>query len=203
MKKAVLIDTYLTIPYATNYEINGRYQVRNKKTGRFKKPSKHTGRRTVRLCCNGNVISRSVAQAYQAALDYYLGEYDGSQWATCAMLQGLYEMNYNGELRNARNKHKLVLNHKNYYTLTINGKTTSYSQKKLMREIFEIPFKKAKNASRTLILKKDSFAKYFPSFSAAARWLSPKVHYTVSWIIQKFVKRPSEIFGWQVQYLGR
>lgn len=199
MKKPA-ISTYLTIPYAPNYEINGKLKVRNKNTGRLRKTNADG---CVVFCVKGKAFCRSLTKVYRAALDNYFGYYADSRWATCSRLKGLYEVNLGGEVRNAKTKHKLKPSPYNTYHLTIDGKSVYVPARKLLSEVFGVACRSALNAKIAVILRKDSFAQYCESIAAAARWLSKKVYYPVSTLCTYIGKRPKELFGWQIEYLGR
>lgn len=199
MKKPA-ISTFLPVPYAPNYEINGKLKVRNKKSGRLRKASADG---CVTFCVEGKTFHRSLAKAYRAALDNYFGYYDDSSWATCSRLKGLYEVNLGGEVRNAKTKHKLKPSPYNTYHLTIDGKNVYISARELLTEVFGVACRSALNAKKAVILRKDSFAQYCESMAAAARWLSKKVYYPASTLRTYMNKHPKELFGWQIEYLGR
>ncbi|MBQ7704495.1 MAG: hypothetical protein IJT73_03575 [Selenomonadaceae bacterium] len=193
------ISTYLTIPYAPNYEINGKLNVRNKKRGKKLKNQKGV----VNLFVNGKKMVRSLRQLYMAAIDGYYDVYDNNQWSPCSLLKGRYEINGKGELRNVKTKYKLKLGKDRRYTVRIDGQQICILLQDLLLDVFGIIYKKARNAPRAVILRKDSFAQYFTSLNAAAHWLSNKIHYAPNTLRTYMSKKQKELFGWQIEYLGR
>ena len=193
----------MTIPDAPDYEINGYFKVRNKKTGRILHNKKRVDRRTVvtALWYNNKQIKRDVKSFYHQALMNVLSP---GGWFPVHSLQCKYEINCFGEARNTQTK-KLVKpifdQNSVYYHFSIGGKNVHRLKSRLIAEVFGRG-KACKKKPVPVILRKDGQAYYFESKYAAARFLAPKVFYAFETIARRMTDRQKEIYGWQAKYLG-
>lgn len=195
---------FLTVPCAPNYEINGFYKVRNKKTGKMKKNSKptHTNSPCVNLYYNGKMISRTAENFYRYALDAYLSASPNAGWATCNFLENAYEATNIGEVRNAKTKKILTPQMRGqgvFYNLTLNGKRASVSVGKILYEVFGTPYRKSQSPV-SVMLQKDGLSYRFDSIAQAAKFLQDKVFYSQHCLKRFMTARQKDICGWQVDY---
>lgn len=195
-------ETFLTIPDALNYEINGLYQVRNKKTGLILKNYKGDCRLPmVSVYRNdGRQLKHPVNVFYHQAL---MNKISPEGWCPVSSLNNRYEVNVLGELRNAQSKKLVKLQIKGdcyYYKVCVDGKDKGVLRARLVDEVFGTGYER-KIAPIPVILRKDGQTQYFKSRTAAARYLSSKVFYSVGYIANYMSKRTAEICGYSVQYL--
>ena len=194
---------FFTIPDAPNYEINGYFKVRNKKTGRFKNSKKRVGKPTVvvSLRHNGKEIKRDVKTFYRQALD---AAFETALWFPIGSLENNYEISIGGDVRNAHTKKLLkpILDQNClYYHLSLNGQNVHRTRSSLLNEVFDANIRR-KKAPIPIILRKDKLAYSFKNLTAAAKWLSSKVDRHFDFIRKFMHKRLNIIYGYQIQYLG-
>lgn len=195
-------DVFFTIPDAPNYEINGYFKIRNKKTGRMLKGSKYkSGACLVSVKRDGKSVKRKPSTFYRQAKEYFLGDDD---WAPVTSLQKKYELNWGGQLRNAKTKRLLKSQPHGGtvgYRLYLNKKREWHSQKALLNEVFDRKLKR-KCQPVPCIVSKGAVAKYFGSMASAAKFLSKQVYCCTTNIRKQLGKRQEEIFAWKITYLG-
>lgn len=196
---------WLTIPDAPNYEINGFFKVRNKKTGRILSKKKRVGKQNVvtTLFANGKQVKRDVKTFYRQAVLSALE--DKFEWHRLQPPLTNYEINGFGAVRNARTKRAVKpirIRGGVYYHLSVNDKTVHCNPNELLAEILGTPVIYKKNAV-PVVLRKDKCSWYFKSIEKAAVFLSGKVYYCVDTIRKLLGKRQSEIYGYSVTYLGK
>ena len=194
---------FLTIPDAPNYEINGYFKVRNKKTGRILSNKKRVDRPTVvtTLWLDGKQVKRDVRAFYHQAVMAAIMP-DG--WYPVPSLQNLYEVNSAGKLRNTATKKILKPKLDGgclYYVVSINYKSINKMVGALLAEVFDVPFKR-KTKPVPVMLSKDGQAYYFKSITAGAKFLQGKVFFCADLIRKTMNRRCAEVYGWQVKYLG-
>lgn len=184
---------FLTIPEATNYEINGYLTVRNKTTGKKLKDSQR-----IDLCTPNGKITRSVHVLYRRAL----AQIETETWRPIGSLGGKYEMNFEGAVRNSRTKRilkpQLVRGSLRYY-IKYGGKTVCRLWTQLMNEVNGTNLGKSKRPIKVQ-LQRDGRQWFFRSIKACARFLSPRVFFSVSTLKAKMARRPQDIFGWSAKY---
>lgn len=194
---------YLTIPDAPNYEINGYFKVRNKQTGKFKKKFKSKGYNNflVTLIVADKQIKRTLKNWYRQAKEYFLGDED---WALVPSLQNKYELNWKGQLRNATTKINMKVRNIDGnigYRPFLNKKRIWRSQKSLLNEVFGKNLKRKCPPVRCIV-SKENVMNFFPTIEKAVKFLSSKVYRREGTITKKMYRRQSEIYGWQITYLG-
>lgn len=196
MKK--ILENFLPIPDAPQYEINSQLICRNVKTKYVLKL--FTGRHNspyYSLHMKDKCLQRSPKffrrRAEAAACE--------STFMPIPSLDNRYEINRLGKVRNAVSK-KLVkpkLNGK-CYCFQIDYKYISRAVADLLWEVHGIIRKRRFRPCRC---RAEKFrAKYsFESMKDCARFLAPKVFYSVGWLQQRLYRRDREIFGWKITYL--
>lgn len=193
----------MTIPDAPNYEINGYFKVRNKKTGRLISTKKRIGRKTVvaSICSNKKNVKRNVRTFYHQAL---MNAFYPDGWSPVWSLNKLYEVNCLGEVRNAKTKMLLkpILNRKClYHNFTIDGKKVYRTVRAILNEVFATNIRPQK-APVPVVLSKDGLQYYFKNKTAAAKFLEPKVFFNWETIVKRMSNREPTVYGWNVKYLG-
>lgn len=194
---------FLTIPDAPNYEINGYFKVRNKKTGRLISTKKRIGRKTVvaSICSNKKNVKRDVKTFYHQAL---MNAFYSDGWYPICSLNKLYEITWLGEVRNAKTKMLLkpILDQNCLlYNFWIDGKVVVRTRRALLNEVFATNIR-PKKAPVPVILSKDGLQYYFKNKTAAAKFLEPKVFFNWETIVKRMSNREPTVYGWNVKYLG-
>ena len=193
-------DDFFTIPCAPNYEINGYFDIRNKKTGLFLKLAKKKGRKPcqITLSHNNKPIIRSVENLYKMAVSAT------KKFYPIKSLENLYETDHWGNVRNAKTKNFLkpyLLSGRTYYHFTINKKGIVLSKNQVLLEVFGVTFK-LKHKKIPVQLSKERLAWRFNSINEAAKFLAPKLFFSTRHIAGFFYQRQPEVFGYKVTYLG-
>lgn len=197
--------SFITIPDAPNYEINGYFKIRNKKTGRFVKGrSKHNANeRGSVLITDINKRQRSfgVIKLYRRAVAAAFNE-DG-EWALIGIVNNLYEMNLDGVVRNVETKKILKPQEGRggkYYNLRFGGKTTRVCLKRLFNSAFDMEYK-LRPQKIPVLVRKDGLVYYFETIRAASQFLASKVFYIPHSIGRLMGRREKNIYGYEITYL--
>lgn len=190
-------DDFLTIPDAPNYEINSELVVRNKSTGYILKPFFLRGQKRYQLCF-GNISIIRLAETFLTQAKSSNSKVD-SCWEKVPSLNNLYEINLQGELRNIKSKRLLKLKRNGCYETKINQKSICVSKKDLLWEVHGII--ERKNAPLAVIAIKNKVAYKFDSLSQCARFLAPKVNYSIGNLLYKLSGcRVEKICDWEIFY---
>lgn len=197
---------FLTIPDAPNYEINGYFKVRNKKTGKILSNKKRVNRNIIvtTVFANGRQIKRNVETFYRQAVDALKIKVDGNEWGRITSYGDKYEMNWNGEVRNRFTKIKLKpISTKGFkgYALAVNNQCFRVHIGKLFEEVFGRLFHK-KSKPVPVTIQKANYSRYFKTMTEAIKFISSKVFYCFDYVRKKFSKREPIIFGYKVTYFG-
>lgn len=197
--------SFITIPDAPNYEINGYFKIRNKKTGRFVKGrSKHNANELGSVLItdiNKRQRSFGVIKLYRRAVEAAKNE-DG-EWALIGIVNNLYEMNLDGVVRNVETKKILKPQEGRggkYYNLCIDGKSTRVCLKRLFNSAFDMEYK-LRPQKVPVCVRKGGRAYYFETIRAAAQFLAPKLFYSRDHIARLMGRRQKEIYGYEITYL--
>lgn len=192
-------EDFLTIPDAPNYEINSELICRNKKTGRLlKKCSLYGQEANFTYSLRVNKVGRRVRaitlrNKAEAAVETM-------EWLPVPSLGYLYELNKRGALRNIKTK----LRNKNIggcYWLTIDKENVVVSKTSLLWEVFGILPKNNRLRRQPCIVSKGNQRYHFDSLTEAAKFLAPKIFYSLSQVKYYFWQRKTYIFGWRINYL--
>ena len=187
-----MIENFLTIPDAPNYEVNSQLVVRNKKTGKILKLNTNGNSKVFRLYSkDGKIISRSPKTYRLSALG------DKQKFYPVPSTGNKYEISQKGTLRNAKTKCLLKLR-KGSYVVYVDGKHKTLSKTTLLAEVFGTPMK---NKPVQVTLEKNGRRIFFDSMMDAARFLAPKYFYSVASIATYLQSRREIIFDWHVRYL--
>lgn len=194
-----MMDNFLTIPKAPDYEINSALQVRNKKTGRIIKQriDPRGNHPFVALQVEGRWTSRRLKGLRTKALE---AQY-GTNFVPIPSTHGKYEMNEFGDVRNAKTK-KVLKARKGSginFSLRLGKTSTTRSIDSLRWETFGTV--KPKSKMRIPVeLVKGGRRLFFKSQLAAAKYLAPRFFLTVGGAYRYFQLRRAEIYGWKVTY---
>lgn len=193
---------YLTIPEAPNYEVNGFLKVRNKKTGNILKGENRPPRKVVVVVIQtpNGILRRSTAVLYRNAR----AQFEKDVWNTIPSLDCKYEINIDGDVRNCQTKKVIKLQVRDgsrYYILRYRGQYVNRLQCSLMNEVYHYRICKKRRPIKVQ-LHKDGKHFHFDSIAACARFLAPKVFYSVNQIREILRKNPQDFFGWSVKCLA-
>lgn len=194
-------NDFLTIPIASNYEVNSALVVRNKKTGHILK--EHGSCFT--LYAGKRKISRSGKSLRQLALSAV--EYKGSdispRWVAVPSLNYRYELCCTGILRNARTKRCLKLQRRNNYlryTIHFGKRTVDISLKSLMWEVFGVIAEVGKRAPIPTTICRAGRILHFGTLKATAKFIAKIRHRSSDYVRRLLVKRVEEFDGWAITY---
>ena len=199
-------DDFFTIPCAPNYEINGRFKVRNKKTGRFLHTYKSTDKkkrrkyRVATIMRNHKPITRSLKGLYAQAVSAASPE----KFYPINSLDNLYETDFWGNVRNARTKKFLkpaLSSGRVFYHVKANGKNLMRSKDEVLLELFDVAYS-PKWRKIPVQLSKERQAWRFNSITEAAKFLAPRVFFSADYLRCILGRRQPEVFGYKVAYLG-
>lgn len=121
-------------------------------------------------------------------------------WEPVPSLNGKYELNDRGQLRNAKTKQQIKLT-RNTYQIIFNGKKMDVGRAYLLWECFGIAPKKHQLRKVPVTVSNGVASYYFDKYVDAAKFLSQQINYSVSYIRSHFAKRLTYIKGWYVTYM--
>lgn len=195
-------NDWLTIPDAPQYEINSDLVVRNKLTGKTLTP--------IRLKRKNGVTLTYTLHGYGVYL-YRTGQslrrqaqaVQGS-FAPIPSLDGRYEINAQGVVRNTRTKKVIKVDHKRHHQAYLkdeNGRNFARAIADMLWEVHGI-IKPRGPKPAPVVIDNGHQRFYFESKQAAAKFLAPKLHYkweTIAHYMHHF--RKPKIGDWNVTYL--
>lgn len=192
-----MIENFLPIPYAPNYEVNSKFVVRNIKTKHIIKPDKYGG---VRLYIDGKPMDCSAQKARRVAV---AARFDNknSTWTTIPSAPN-YEINKHGVVRHKVTKNFPKLDEHNRYDLSL-GKRKSRAKRSvnsLLHEVFGI-VPTTTQTRRPCTITRNGAIYHFDTMADAAKFLARENFYSLSYLREKFSKRVNELFGWKITYL--
>ena len=191
-------DDFLTIPNFPKYEINSKFQVRNKTTGIILTNHRKKHASYVTLYSEKGHTDRNVTRLRKLAVEatFIKEEY----WLPVPSLNGRYELSKYGNLRNSRtlNHCKKYLRCNQFYFQVLTDKGNIWvSLRSLLWEVYGEEYT-PQNVRIPVTLKKDYMRAYFDTKRAAAKFLSNKTRYSFGWIIQRLLCDGAVIDGWKV-----
>lgn len=200
-----MMDDWLTIPFAPNYEINSDLQVRNKKTGRILKAN-------YRQSKAGQVVLKVGGKHYlrtaNVLRDSAMTNIEQSNWIAVPSLNYLYEVNAQGCLRSTNTKRKLKLmnnvqldsNKLGSYNVSIEGKARSVSVRTLLQECHGENLNKLTAKVKCSAMKDHDIIES-NSLNDLARILAPRIFYSPKTVANFLSKRQPFIEGYQINYV--
>ena len=171
-------NDFLKIP-GFDYEVNSECVVRNIKTGCILKTS---SRNHVSLFKDGERFQRANTTWRDMAV------HANDEWVTLESLDGLYEINRDGVIRNKSSCHVLKSGR-----VKSGGKVVTVDKKKALAEAFNVGY------SKVTVSRRDSTF-HFPTFSECAAFLAGKIPLVKSTIQSHLSKRIESIEGWKINY---
>lgn len=115
-----------------------------------------------------------------------------------ARLDGRYEINSDGVVRNATNKY-ILSPYRNAQALYYRIGERTYSRRRLLFEVHGLVAGRMRNKV-PVTLSKGAESYRFESSLSAAKYLSPRVYYSVVTLCRRFSERIKNINGWRVSY---
>lgn len=188
---------FLTIPFATDYEINAKLVCRRKSTGYTLKLLKRTdGSRYYALFDDGgrrrNFIPKSLWRLTVDATK-------PNTFEPIPSLNGKYEIDTRGNVRNARTKRRLKVSRSNMVTLYIDANhIVCRSIPDLLWEVHGKPKKGFR--PRPCSAENVQGKWFFKSSQACARFLLGKTKYTLQSLQCYLWRRKPIIDGWTIRY---
>lgn len=193
-------DDFLIIPDAPNYEINSELICRNKKSGRIltlKSCSKNNRRYSIYL---KNQI-RSTTRSARVLRAQAVAAVSSSTFEPILSLNGKYEINIRGVVRNARTK-KIIKPHRRSIGLfNDNHVRIRISVADLLWETHGGIIPVFDNKPISCAVENNQGKHFFKSLKDAARFLAPKVLFAFNTVSDYLCKRKTEICGWKITYL--
>lgn len=117
-------------------------------------------------------------------------------------LNGKYEINPSGTVRNAKTKYTLTIHtpvNLRHVKISVNGSSRWFGVDKLLQEVFGTPLP-ARPAALPCTIEKDGETHYFDSFTACAMFLASYGPMSMHGVRGSLSKRRLHINGWNVQY---
>ncbi|MBQ3337532.1 MAG: hypothetical protein IJG80_09030 [Selenomonadaceae bacterium] len=191
-------DDFLTIP-GTNYEINSKLICRNKKTGHILKSyMDKCGARCFNLLVDGKPKSRSAEYWRRFAVDAVTSH----TFMPIPSLGGRYEINLTGVVRNARTK-KIIKPYPNKWVVQLcmgRGKKNTRAIRNLLWEVHGKIIKRRFQPC-PCSAENNTGKFFFENLACCARFLAPKVFYTVDTVRVYLYRRDPAIGEWKITYL--
>lgn len=195
-----MLENFLPIPDAPNYEINSELICRNRKTKKvltLQTDYKNFKYYSLRVTGSRVCIQRSPktlrAQAVEAAKPKISFE-------PIPSTDGRYEINERGVVRNAQSK-KILKSHDNCVWLRVGEKCVVRCVADLLWEVHgQIIKRRYRPQPCTAENAQGKF--FFSNMKACARFLTPKVFFSVSCIEQRLCRRVPAIGEWKITYLA-
>lgn len=197
--------TFLTIPDAPNYEINGDYVIRNKKTGYILRPCNRTDSKTAtkfyRLSTDvvplGTIFRSDIAYRRQAVIAAGKESFE-----PIPSVSGKYEISQTGTVRNVRTKKAVKPNIKGVFTLWNAANDPVYrSRNSLLWEVYG----KVKAGSAPIEVHAEHQNKRytFASCAECARFLLGKIPFALNTIQCYLWKKKPSFAGWNFFYVNQ
>ncbi len=190
---------FYPIPSLENkYEINKKGVVRNAKTKHILKPVSRSGKQFI-FSLNGKQVSRNVEVLIAELFD------KEGNYLPIPSLNGKYEINKYGIVRNSKTKKRLSPFKRGGESLVvsvkINGKDTHRSIPQLLWEVHGALPKKVWFLPPVAVTIQKGVEHYsFESIKKCAKFLSAKEYYSFSWVCHQLFKRKENIYGWKIFY---
>lgn len=194
-------DDFLTIPTAPIYEINSQLICRNKITGKILKPRVRSKRTHYYYNIYLGNPKHAVTRSARTLRANDLAAVTVSSFEPILSLNGKYEINNRGVVRNSRTKHIVKPQRRSVGLFNDKNVRIRISVAELLWEVHghKIPSYSSKPIHCTLENKHGKH--FFKSLKDAARFLAPKVYLTFNTVCDYLCKRKSTIYGWKISYL--
>lgn len=194
-------ENFLTIPVAPNYEINSQLICRVKATGQVLKLQidyKNFRHYSLRRPDKRGTIKRSPKTLRRLAVE---AANPKKNFSPIPSLGYRYEINSRGVVRNAKTKQ--VLKRKGHgKSVEVHSGERKYITRAIADLLWEAHGIIKKRRFRPVPCSAENHCGkfFFPNLKACARFLAPKVHFTVSWVHQNLTRRAASFCGWKFSY---
>ena len=195
-------ENFLTIPVAPNYEINSQLICRNKRTKRVltlqRRKGNHGTYYSLRLTGTKNTIKLSPKLLRRLAAEA------ANPTKTFMLIPSLdyrYEINMRGVVRNAKTKQ--VLKRKGHgKCIVVHSGKHKYTTRAITDLLWEVHGIIKKRRFRPVPCSAENHCGkfFFPNLKACARFLAPKLHFSVGWVHKNLTRRAASFCGWQFSY---
>ena len=192
-------EDFLPIPDAPNYEINSQLVCRNKKTGQILKP--YMERYNETLCYS---VRRANGRAFHRTPEFFRRVAEAaatdSTFEPIPSLDCRYEINNRGKVRNAKTK-QIIQTKRNGKCVPVRA-GGKYIMRSIADLLWEVHGQFIKRRFRPVPCScENQHGKFFfTNLRDCARFLAPKVFYSVRWINCRLVRREPIIEGWKITY---
>ena len=196
-----MIENFLTIPVAPNYEINSQLICRVKATGQVLKLQndyKNFRYYSLRRPDKRGTIKRSPKALRQLAVE---AANPKKTFSPIPSLDYRYEINMRGVVRNAKTKQ--VLKRKGHgKCIVVHSGERKYTTRAIADLLWEVHGIIKKRRFRPVPCSAENHCGkfFFPNLKACARFLAPKLHFSVGWVQQILTRRAASFCGWQFSY---
>lgn len=191
-------EQFFSIPFAPRYEVNGYFIVRNSATKHVIQPLK-TG--VVTFFYEGYRFRQRPESYYRRAR----AAAEDEEWRPVPSLDGKYELNPAGNLRNATTKVPLKKREARgsfYYLIKHNGHPKNIYLGQLLNETYGIESKPlpSRKCNVGVQITNGSEQHYFATTVDCANFLAARVFYTVGYIKHFLRRRCIDLWGWHATY---
>lgn len=123
-------------------------------------------------------------------------------WEPVPSLNGKYELNNRGQLRNAKTKRKLKIQRQCGYHVSANGVETYVGIGDLLWEVFGIAPSKACGRPVPIVVSNGYTRRHFDTATDAAKFLAPRTKLTKQSIKEYISWRRRYIGVWHITYMN-
>lgn len=191
---------FLTIPDAPDYEIDEKFICRNKTTGHIMTPAKRTKTSSYYRLQTSAVPSGSIYRTAVALRRQAVAAIQEDTFEPIPSVNGKYEIDQLGNVRNARTKKRLKPNCKDTYSMHVGGnKFVHASRNNLLWEVHGRHKKGSAPVAVRAVYRNQVFS--FKSCAECARFLLGKLYYALHTLQCYLWKRKPEFAGWKFTYI--
>lgn len=196
-----MIENFLTIPDAPDYEINSAFVVRNKKTGYIRKPSRKNYSKLIYYTLHSPVTPSGFINRTGLALRRQaVAAAHKNTFAPIPSVNGKYEIDIVGNVRNARTKKRIKPNCRDVYSMYIDGKRWVYASRNNL--LWEVHGQYKKGSRPVAVWAEHSTGKFFfQSCTDCARFLLDKLYYSPYTLRTYLWARKPAFAGWSFTYV--
>lgn len=195
-------DDFLPIPDAPDYEINSELICRNSKTDHIMTPflKKRNQNLYYSLFSQSNHVGRDIVRTAKTLRAQAVAAVTDSTFEPIPSLDGRYEVNNRGIIRNAKTKRIIKRDKDGFlHVLTKDGRIGVHPNTYL----WEVhgSYRKPKRQKVKCSAENEWGKHFFDSLSACARFLASKVFLSFEAVKYYYlVHRKPEIYGWKITY---
>lgn len=197
-----MIENFLPIPDAPNYEINSKLVCRNIKTKHPLKLHSRKGKAPYYSLRNKEKTKFAIKRSPKSLRRQAVAAAQVDTFEPIPSVGGKYEINNRGVVRNAKSKQIIKRKgHDQCVGLQLDGRTfVTRAIKDLLWEVHGI-IKPRRFRPAPCSAEHPYFGRFFfENKKACARFLAPKIFLTVSTVANHLYKRDKIIYGWTINY---